>query len=82
MKKYNDDLIMACAIACWVSDTAYTENKKDAAYKQAFLNSMGKNDKILSTSISGMTGHKQRASTKEMQKAKKNYDDFSWLLKG
>ena len=43
---------------------------------------MGKNDKMLSTSISGMTGHKQRASTKEMQKSKKNYEDFSWLLKG
>ena len=82
MKKYNDDLIMACAIACWVSDTAYAENKKDVAYKQAFLNSMGKADKILSTSIPGMSGHKQRASNKEMQKAKDKYEQFSWLLKG
>lgn len=82
MKKYNDDLIMACAIACWVSDTAYAENKKDVAYKQAFLNSMGKADKILSTSIPGMSGHKQRTSSKEMQKAKDKYQQFSWLLKG
>ena len=35
---YNDDLIMACAIGCWVRDTVLIENKRDIEYKKAFIN--------------------------------------------
>ena len=27
MKGYNDDIIMACAIACWIKDTVFEINK-------------------------------------------------------
>ncbi len=28
MRSYNDDLIMACAVGCWVRDTALSEQSK------------------------------------------------------
>ena len=37
---YNDDLVMAASIGCWVRDTAIVENKKDIQYKKAFLNAI------------------------------------------
>ena len=36
---YNDDLVMAAAIGCWVRDTAIT-CQRDVEYKKAFLNSI------------------------------------------
>ena len=81
MKKYNDDLIMSCAIGCWVKDIAFTVNQRDLEYKKAFLNSMTKSDNILNTAIQGMEGYKTK-STKELEKKKKKQDKYIWLLKG
>ena len=78
MKKYNDDLIMACAIGCWVKDTVYTTSQRDVEYKKAFLNSMGKSGTIINTAIPGMTSYKNV----KKDKTKQDYNDFAWLLKG
>ena len=40
MRSYNDDLVMALAIACWVRDTALTVNKRDAEYNKAMVGAM------------------------------------------
>jgi len=82
MKKYNDDLIMSCAIGCWVKDIAYTVNQRDLKYKKAFLTSMQKTDKMLNTSIPGMTGYRNRKSQKDLEEGRKKYEEFTWLLKG
>ena len=37
MKKHNDDLIMACAIGCWVKETAFAINQRSVEYQKAFL---------------------------------------------
>jgi hypothetical protein len=78
MRSFNDDLIMACAIGCWVKDTAFEVNQKDLQYKKAFLNSLGTSSKMMNTAIPGMNGYKKTS----MQKQKDNYDKFVWLLKG
>ena len=78
MRSFNDDLIMACAIGCWVKDTAFEVNQKDLQYKKAFLNSLGTSSKMMNTAIPGMSGYKKTS----MQKQKDNYDKFVWLLKG
>ena len=82
MKKYNDDLIMSCAIGCWVKDVAFTVNQRELNYKKAFLNSMQKSDKIMNTAIKGMTGYKNHSYNKEMEKKLKDHEKFIWLLKG
>ena len=78
MKSYNDDLIMACAIACWIKDTVYAVNKREVAYRKAFLNSMVKTNNNLDTSIPGMIKSKPIQDREEQQK----YKEFAWLLKG
>ena len=51
---YNDDLVMAIAIGCWVRDTAIVENQRDLEYKKALLGSIIKSNSILDTSVPGM----------------------------
>jgi hypothetical protein len=78
MRGYNDDLIMAFAIGCWIRDSVYVESQKDAAYKKAILNSMTKSQSTLNTTIPGMIGYNSDKARKEVEKNK----EFSWILKG
>ena len=77
-KKSNDDLIMACAIACWVKDTVYAENLRAVEYSSAFLNCMVRNPTKMHTTIPGMQGHRQVQDTDQ----KSQYQEYAWLLKG
>ena len=81
-RSYNDDLVMACAIGCWVRDTALVENQRDMEYKKAFLNCMATTKTYLDTQIPGMQKAK---STELFEKAideKNKMKEFLWLLKG
>ena len=78
MRGYNDDLVMAFAIGCWVKDIAFEVNQRDMEYKKAFLNCMKKSDTIINTRIKGQHGYKQIAKDDE----KRKYLDHIWLLKG
>ena len=78
MRKHNDDLIMACAIGCWVKETALAVNQRSIEYQKAFLSSMDSTKKILNTSISGMMAYER----KKKEDNKKSYENHSWLLKG
>ena len=84
MRSYNDDLIMACAIGCWVRDTALMENKKASEYRKAFLNTMTKSNTIINTTIKGMIGH-DKSSTSLADRArtqKATMEEYPWLFKG
>ena len=78
MRGYNDDLVMALAIACWVRDTALTVNQRDVEYTKAFMNSFYKSGTTLNTTIPGMEGYKDIKKTNEIKKAQ----EFAWLYKG
>jgi len=77
-KGYNDDLVMSLAIACWVRDTTIINNQKDVELSKAILNSIGKSNSILNSSIKGMHNHKEV----EFNNARNTYKDFLWLIKG
>jgi hypothetical protein len=79
MRSYNDDLVMALAICCWVRDTALEEDKKQIEYKKAAINSIIRSESIFSTAISGMDGYKREHDN---EKTKKDYMEHIWLLKG
>jgi len=64
MRGYNDDLVMACAIACWIRDTALTTNKQEVAYKRAMLNCLFKTQKSIKTTVEGMNGHNKNKHVK------------------
>ena len=54
MRSYNDDLVMACAIGCWVRDTALTVNEQDIQYKKVMIDAIMTSNKSLDTRITGM----------------------------
>ena len=76
---YNDDLVMAAAIGCWVRDTAIVENQRDVEYKKAFLNSIVTNRTTLDTRAPGQYKASLKESFEEQQKLRKQ---FSWIFKG
>jgi hypothetical protein len=79
---YNDDLIMACAIGCWVRDTALIENQRDMEYKKAFINCIMTNKTELNTNIPGMHKPHQDQLFEKAIDEKKKMKEFLWLLKG
>ena len=78
MRSYNDDLVMACAIGCWVRDTALVENKRDSAYKKACLDAMISTNTILDTSIKGMDETKGTQFQEQINQSRK----YAALIKG
>ena len=83
MRSYNDDLIMSCAIGCWIRDTLYMENKRELAYKKSMLNSIKSTRSLLNTSVPGMIGYdKNSAQFRDIIQKKKEAAEFMWLYKG
>jgi hypothetical protein len=82
MRGYNDDLIMACSIGCWVRDTALIENQRNLEYKKAFIDSMFVSNTNLNTTIPGMNSYKNNSVFDKIHKVKKTHEKFPWLFKG
>ena len=59
MKGYNDDLIMALAIACWVRDTALQVNARDLNYQKAFVDAIITTKTTMNTQVQGQHGYKK-----------------------
>ena len=81
MRSYNDDLVMALAIGCWVRDTALQVNQREVEYKKAMLDSMYLSSNVMNTAIKGMDGYDQDFKDKykdEIQQVK----EFMWIYKG
>ncbi len=82
MRSYNDDLIMACAIGCWVSDTALATNQRDLEYKKAFIGGITKASSEIDTRINGMIGTNKLKMHEDIEKHNQTYTEFPWLFKG
>ena len=82
MRSYNDDLIMSCAVACWVRDTALSANKRDAEYAKAFIGSITKSSNQLDTRIRGQLGRTNLKMQEKLNKNQTTYEKFPWLFKG
>tara|TARA_Y100000310_G_scaffold334340_1_gene413927 strand:- start:425 stop:1756 length:1332 start_codon:yes stop_codon:yes gene_type:complete len=75
---YNDDLIMACAIGCWVRDTALVVNKQQLEYTKTSLQSIFKTSSTFNSAIPGQKGYKNIKKTGNI----KQQQEFLWLIKG
>jgi len=82
MRSYNDDLIIACAVGCWVRDTALAKNSRDSEYAKAFIGSIVKSTNELDTRIKGMIGTRNLKLKEEMNKQLQTHEQFPWLFKG
>ena len=82
MKGYNDDLIMALAITCWVRDTALQANARDLNYQKAFVDAIVTTKTTMNTRIVGQQGYKKdNAFDKQMTDAEKLYEQYKWIIK-
>ena len=81
---FNDDLVMASAIGCWIKDTALVVNKRDMQYKMAFLKSITKSSSVLETKIPGQVGYKETEISKREKEPvpARKLKEFSWVIKG
>jgi hypothetical protein len=82
MRSYNDDLIIACAIGCWVRDTALSASERDMEYNKAFIGNITKTTNELDTRINGMVGTRKLKMVEDMNQQQQVYNDFPWLFKG
>jgi len=82
MRSYNDDLIMACAIGCWVRETALVENKRNIEYNRAFLDTMLTTKTTINTTIKGMEGYDSKNTFEKTRKEKEMLEQYTWLFKG
>jgi len=79
---YNDDLIMACSIGCWIRDTVLSGNLRDLEYKKAFLGCMKKTNTVFETSIPGMNGCSTSPGQRRAEEEIKKYGWAFGILKG
>lgn len=83
MRSYNDDLIMAASIACWVRDTALMENKKSVEYNKAVIDSIVSNKTVLNTTIHAMHGQMLNNDLSDAaREQRRNMEQYPWLFKG
>jgi len=81
MKGYNDDLVMALAIACWIRDTAIQNSSRDLNYQKAFVDAIYTTKTTMNTQIKGQEGYKKDNIFDKMSEAKELYDQHNWIIK-
>ena len=81
MRGYNDDLVMALAIACWIRDTAIQANARDLNYQKAFVDAIITSKTTFNTQIKGQRGYKKNEIFDKMTEAQKLYSQYSWIIK-
>ena len=82
MRSYNDDLIMACAVGCWVRDTVLATNQRDVEYSKAFIGGILKTSNEMDTRIKGMIGTRKMKMSETMRKHENISNQFPWMFKG
>jgi hypothetical protein len=80
MRSYNDDLVIATAIGCWVRATALTANKREVDYKRALIAGMSSTQTVFNSKIQGQHGY--QAGRPTFRDKQGNLQDLSWIIKG
>jgi len=75
---YCDDLVLACAIGCFVRDIVYETSSIDLAYKKAFLSSFICSSITFDTKIPGQMEVSKQVINQEQRKM---YQDYAWVLR-
>jgi hypothetical protein len=81
MRGYNDDLVMALAICCWVRDTALQVSARELNYQKAFVSSIITSRTNLNTTVRGQIGYTGDDMSSKMSEAKDLYSQYMWIIK-
>ena len=80
MRSYNDDLVIATSIGCWVRETALNVNQREINYNKALLNSISVSNTVLNTKIHGQHGYQERRD--KFRGTDGQWHDLGWIIKG
>ena len=80
MKGYNDDLVLSCAIACWVRNTSLISYQHDEKYQKTMLKSIFSTRKVLHYDNQGTKPNKVNNYIEE-KKQKKPYPFAPFFIK-
>ena len=69
---YNDDLILALCIGCWVIDVALQVNKRDLEYNQIMLSSIYRVESKVGSKIKGQVGYSRKVDVDPLESELKN----------
>jgi hypothetical protein len=72
---------MSLAIACWVRDTALTENQREIEYRKAMITSVFKTTTTMNTQIKGQDFYRETLQEKNRDEIE-NMKEFLWIYKG
>jgi hypothetical protein len=81
MRGYNDDLVMALAICCWVRDTALQANARELNYQRAFVDAIMTSRTTFNTRIKGQIGYTGDDTASKMSEAQNLYSQYMWIIK-
>jgi len=81
MRGYNDDLVMALAIGCWVRDTALQANARELNYQKAFVDAIITSKTTFNTRIKGQIGYTGEDTNSKKEEAKRLYSEYMWIIK-
>jgi len=73
---YNDDLVIATCIGCYVKDLIYATNTVEMSYKKAFLSSIFVSNTTLNTKVAGQAG---APLTAQYDQSLKDYQEYNWI---
>ena len=79
MRSYNDDLVLSCAISCWIRSTALMGFQADIDYHKALMNSFRSTRTYLDpdqTKANVVNNYKERKSEKDAQVRKTFFTPF------
>jgi len=80
MRSYNDDLVIAACIGCWVRGTALTANRREENFKKALLDSISIGGTKMNTKIEGQHGYKPPSG--KFRGSDGRLHDLDWIIKG
>ena len=81
MRGYNDDLVIASCIACWVRDTAIQSSARELNYQKAFVDAIVTTKTTMNTQVKGQTGYNKDNIFDKMTEADKMYKQYKWIIK-
>jgi hypothetical protein len=81
LRGYNDDLVLAAAIACWVRETALMANYHEAEYKRAMIGSIMSSKMSFGTKINGMNGYRKNSRQPGAPTAGHDFNEPPFFMK-
>lgn len=82
IKGANDDLVMSCAIFCWIHEGSLIISQRDVEYRKTMLLAISTGNRKFESTIPGMPNHNKSSEVRRRwMDSYAQAKEFSWLLR-